>query len=725
MATEIKIPIDITVTGDDKVQKVLSATQLLVKEQKELKSQLLETKDAAEQLKLAEKIGEIRDKLKDANEQIKVFATGSKFEQISNSFSSLKGDLVSLDFEGAAEKAKVFSSTLKSIKPDEIKKGFANLGAALGDIKGGIGSLIKNLPSLGGAFKALGTIIKANPIIFIASIIIGVGVALYELRDKIGFVKVALEVFSNAVGQVVQTLKNMSDAIGLTEFAAEEAADGLAKSAEKTYNILKKKGDDAVKLAAAQGKDTKEIEKKNAQDQIKFIQDNIALAKKFGNDQRAETKVLIEKGLEEVTNLKQQSTILDAQIQKEANDKALQAQERQNSKSKAARDRADALEEQAKQKHAADLKNIQETYFTSEREKLVNSFDKNLALLNQNNEKEYKTYQDLLKLKEKALQDYDKKVYFAKVQASVEAVKDAQDEKQRQLDRVNAAFEAVKAAQAKLKAFEDSESIAKATRKATTYKGKIALEDERFRQELEKLKGQQEAIALAEQVHSDNIKAIKKQEQAEIFQAIDSGFNAAITALNDISALQQQNADNDLRASQTATEKKLQGVKKGSAEEKAIRKQAAIDEDRIRKAAFEQNKKMQIASAILNGIKGVVAVIAGMIEVNPGPAGIVAGAIAAASLAASTAISVAKMKATKYESTGTADSSPSVPDTTVPATPQVNLFGNNNNSNNLPAGGGGPIVIPNQTITVNAIVSETEITATQEGIKRIENASKL
>jgi hypothetical protein len=53
---------------------------------------------------LAQRAGEVADRLKDANEQVAVFTAGSKFESISNSFSAGVRSFASLDFEGANDK---------------------------------------------------------------------------------------------------------------------------------------------------------------------------------------------------------------------------------------------------------------------------------------------------------------------------------------------------------------------------------------------------------------------------------------------------------------------------------------------------------------------------------------------------------------------------------------------------------------------------------------------
>jgi len=65
---------------------------------------------------------------------------------------------------------------------------------------------------------------------------------------------------------------------------------------------------------------------------------------------------------------------------------------------------------------------------------------------------------------------------------------------------------------------------------------------------------------------------------------------------------------------------------------------------------------------------------------------------------------------------GGSSTSASVPS----ATPQVNLFGQNNNANNLSASQSN-----DQSITVTAVVSETEITETQNKVKGIKEMSSL
>lgn len=71
-------------------------------------------------------------------------------------------------------------------------------------------------------------------------------------------------------------------------------------------------------------------------------------------------------------------------------------------------------------------------------------------------------------------------------------------------------------------------------------------------------------------------------------------------------------------------------------------------EEALKKKAFESEKKMKIASAIVSGLQGAVAAFAGAMTIPP-PAGPIIGGIMAGVVAAMTAVNVAQIKNTKYE----------------------------------------------------------------------------
>ena len=222
-------------------------------ELRDLKGQIADATDPEEMTRLAQRAGELKDQLKDANEQVAVFTTGSKFEAVSNSFGAIKGDLMSLDFEGASEKAAVFSKTLGSINPTDIGKAF---GGLMGTIK-----------SVGGAFVSLGATILANPIFLLVAVIVAIVAAILIFLNKIGVLQKAIDILMIPINAVIDGLKALGDWLGLTTYAADENAEKMAKANQKVSESSKKRTellsegyDQEIAMAKIAGKDTTQLE---------------------------------------------------------------------------------------------------------------------------------------------------------------------------------------------------------------------------------------------------------------------------------------------------------------------------------------------------------------------------------------------------------------------------------------------------------------------------------
>jgi len=162
------------------------------------------------------------------------------------------------------------------------------------------------------------------------------------------------------------------------------------------------------------------------------------------------------------------------------------------------------------------------------------------------------------------------------------------------------------------------------------------------------------------------------------------------------------------------TKKKLKGVKQGSKEEEKILKQQ-----------FDQQKRMNIAMAVINGAQAITSILAQYPKFDGGFA--MAAALAGSVIA--TATSLATIASTSFEGGGSA---PDAPDsnsltgggtgTGGMATPSASLFGSNNNFNNV---GDPNSEQGGQSITVNAIVSETQVTDVQNRVNRIKRNAEL
>jgi hypothetical protein len=196
--------------------------------------------------------------------------------------------------------------------------------------------------------------------------------------------------------------------------------------------------------------------------------------------------------------------------------------------------------------------------------------------------------------------------------------------------------------------------------------------------------------------------AEKKKRDAQLKTAND-GLSIAEDGVKSIQAL-----------GDIAFAAKMKNVKKGSKEEEALAKKQ-----------FTFNKSMQLAGAVVDAGKAVTASLAAAplaIGVVPNPVGI-ANLVATAAMSAA---NIAKIAATQFTSTSastttTPSSSGGGSDSAMASVPSFtpgNLFGQGNDQNNVGS-------TDTNNITVTAVVSETEITSTQNKVSKIQKSSEL
>jgi hypothetical protein len=213
---EVEIPLKITGIGAMKA------------ELRELKGAIADATDPAQMAALAARAGELKDKIGDANEAVNVFASGSKFEQVSNSLGGIKDSLMSLDFEEANEKAKVFAGALGKLNPADLAKG----------MKG----LMGTISTVGGAFVKLGMTILANPLFLLIAVITAIVVAIGFFLKKIGVLDAIFKAIMGPINAVIQGFKDLTDWMGLTDNAAEENAEAVKEASEKNIKNIQEQG---------------------------------------------------------------------------------------------------------------------------------------------------------------------------------------------------------------------------------------------------------------------------------------------------------------------------------------------------------------------------------------------------------------------------------------------------------------------------------------------------
>jgi hypothetical protein len=638
MANEIEIPLK------------LSGVQSLKAELRSLKAAIADASDPEQMAALAQKAGEVADRIKDANEQVAVFTTGSKFEAVSNSFSMIGQDLASLDFEGAAEKAATFQKTVGS------------LGKA--DITGAIKGLTKTVTTLGSTFVKLGVQILANPIFLLVAVVVAIVAAIAIFLNKIGVLQKAIDFLMIPVNLLIDAFKELTDWLGLTSYAAEENARKMEKANEKAFKSSEKRVaaisdsyDIEIAKAKAAGKDTTQLEL----DKSKAITD---AAKKRLTDARSEYAEL--KGLSDKDSIERRKALRkrieeENKLIKDGSKERKMIQIADDAEEKAAEDKK---AEEAKQRREAAAKAYKEGRAAIQKE---------IAAAN-------KLLTDSTKTQTQIEIDDTKAKYAALIAEA----------KKYNLDVT--ALEKAQALEINKIRKEDSEAVQ--TLSTNTAKTIVAgLVDTKTKS----LQIQGEA----------NMKAFEDQQAAD-----KKAIEAAAAVEEQRRAIQQQ-----------GLEVAAQGVKLIASlfeKSKGVQKASVIAESAIGIAKMIISNKVANAGALAkySTIPGGAALAAIEIKLNNVSTGIGVAANVAATA-----------KALQALGGGAAPAPPSVgggggggTNSAVPAFVPGNLFGQGNAANNVGAPNG---MESGQNFTVTAVVSETEMTATQNKVNKIMKNSVL
>jgi hypothetical protein len=275
MAEEVVIDINVDKGGN--AAKSLKQLKAEFKEQqKALEGLAVGSKEYIDQLK---KLGATRDDIGDLNDTINAFAgKDKKIEAFGKAINGVAGG-----FSVATGAMGLFGT-----QSEETEKALLKVQSALALSQG-----IQSITSLGDSFKVLGTIIKANPIMIIATVIAGIITSFVGLDNIISGVKAGFAALGDAVSSafdfIVEGVKYAIDlytqyldilTFGLLDINEQiEANKELIKQAEKQIeankkiiaqieerrNLVTKAYDQEIALANAAGKNTEELEAKKLQ----------------------------------------------------------------------------------------------------------------------------------------------------------------------------------------------------------------------------------------------------------------------------------------------------------------------------------------------------------------------------------------------------------------------------------------------------------------------------
>jgi len=636
--------------ADASINIELKGISQIRSELKALKGELANATDPTQMAELASKAGLLSDRLKDANEKVAIFASGSPFEQTNNALGLMTSQLMSLDFEGASESAKSFAVAAKGINGEQIATQLKGLGGVVGN--------------LGKGFMSLGSTLLTNPIFLIAGVVTAIIVAIGALLNKFGLLKPILNAVSSAfkflmdiINGVVDSIKDFLDWLGLTSFAAEEAAqkqvdalEKVDKKREEQIAGVTKQYDLQIRLTQIDGKNTTDIERKKQE----AILSTAKTRYQSTLEQIEQMKLTGDADKEEIKKLKEKAKGLRETAQNARNEiKVINAQEKADNKKK--NEEIEKADTESYKKRAESAKTYQAD---------------RLAILRQIKDLEISLIEEGVV---KEIQTVDER-YNRIRQDLAKNEKLTSDEKKRLLE---------------LYAIEEQK--ARADIDAKYFPKKEAVDDS-ILPAPDVVEDQMDAIVAVTAEGFSNMDKLRFAFSENFQKSFDGTLGAADAMFKGMSSLAEAFA--------------------GDSESSA-------------KKAFDIQKAANIAQATMDTYKGAVGAFTQAVSTYPAPLGQIIGAIQAGATVAMGVANIKKISSQKF-----GDKSGSVSkvgmgggsSTSNPATPSANLFGQNNNANNLSASNS---VESNQSITVKAVVSETELTVTQNKIKNIQKASAL
>ena len=633
---------------------------------------------------LSGRIGELEDRLYEM--ALAGQAGSDEFRELSLEVGKMKNVIIdvdkSIDLLSENQGLAVFGTGITQIGERLLMLDFQGaakdataMNAAVGNLSKmgsqAITGLAKTVGQLGKAFMSIGKALLTNPIFLLVAAVTAIGTAIVFLMNKLGLLKPILdtigEVFgaiADAIQWVVDKIKEFLDWIGLTNFAAEEMA---AKQQDAMQKII----DRSNELAESIG-DRYDHE--------------IRLAKIAGKDT---TEQEIEK---------QKAIIKTAEVRQKAIDQLIEQNKITNK-----------LTEEEIEK----LKELR-----SETEKTIRESNQEIEALNA------QRTQDQKNALEKERQDA--KASYEKMLA---------DRKKFEQDRL-AAIRQIRDLELEIM----DEGINK----------DLAINQEKYARLIADTLANENLL----QEEKDNIVALLKQQEFEKNKEIELGYAQALSdALKEADKQRTEAAEEERKEkeereaayNEMLLESQRVQLEKQQAQEEAYREaRVSLAENTISALqGIEQllaatgaetaglQKTIALVQIATDTAKAISAVVAGATAAAAagGPAapfliaGYIASGIATVTSAIASAYSALKAAPPLGGSVGGGSVGGALSQAANSSqAPSVQLFGQNNDLNNLSAP---QDVESSQEITVKAVVSETEITGTQNKIKKLQESAAL
>lgn len=597
----------------------------------------------------------------------------------------------SAEFDALAEKAADLKDRMAGVneqvnalasgsKYEKVTKAFGEMGAGLADldfdrlVSGSnlfaksakaitFKDAIGSVKSMGSALMTVGKAVLTNPLFLLIGLIVAIAAGIVKLMDKLGLLKKIFEFVGDAIDTVVQAIKDFLDYIGLTTFAAE---------------------DQAAKMVDLQGKIAAAYEEKQAR-----------VSKTF--DQQIEIAKIEGKNTVAMERQKQFAIIETAR----ARYKALQEQLEQNKISKTL-DEEQIKEIQKSMKATREsigdarfeIKKIGVQEAEDNKAKNEQIAKDNAAAYKERLAKQ-KQYQEDRLAATRAIQDAELELMHEGIDKELKA----NELKYQRLIEDTKKNEKLLADE-KAKTIELLEAEQQKKRSEIIMKQEDADKAEREAAKLEKETKEREANA--------SLLEIQQEAGAQMLEQQKAFYEKQKKEQEDLQNARYFMADGFIKG--------LQGL------------ETLLAESGMKTAGLQKTIALvQIATDTAKAISSVIAgATAAAAAGGPAAPFLIAGYIASGIGTVLSAVASAKKALTSAPALGGSSGGGSTPSISVPSgggqQPSFNLYGQGNNANTVNAG---QVSQQPQQITVQAVVSETEMTGAQNRVLQYQNAAQL
>ena len=636
--------------GSDVGKAAEGSYNALAKQMAELKKQFKATSDEAERESLAKQIVGINDQLKEMDSSIGNYQrnVGNYEAAFTNGLTNITDQIKALNnpLETAKQGVSNLNSAFKTLIKNPIgavitalvavigalKKGFDQSEEASNKLKKGLAALEPITNAVSNIFTKLANVVGSIAEKAIPALVKGVstaGLKIAELLNKIGIVS----------DEKLQSFKKTIDAQKEMVDQTVELTEREIKLQEKRRTLTKEQARLEAEISDLLDK-VEDKEKYTYEERQKFIESAIKKQKYLSSLRESVAK-------EELEVMKERASLTDND--KEANDKLAESEARIYSIRKEGSDRLKELNSKQREIKEASVKATEEA-----NKKIIKSDEE----VNKQREKDLKTIEEINKRisdshltsserdintltkkynEEKALLEkynQDTIQLTAEYEANIAKIKTSEKEGNlnNKLDDIDA--------EADLQSYIAERTIESEYKKNQRL---MEIDQERLNQRkatleqmleidgLEEEKKQEYADELA-RVNADIVQNSEQSKQAEIEHAaaiINTYADLAGSLgslMGDIASIWQDNI-------------------KQRYENGEITKEQAEEE-------FENSKKMQVATAIVNGLAGVATAVSTAMQLGP-IAGPIVGAINSALVMTTTMAQIAKIKQTKFDSGST------------------------------------------------------------------------